>query len=307
MARSVWPSRHGRPSVSERITPTRAPVSARMPVASARGGGIGIDRQQQHRAVRRVRRVDAGGRADDALAVLDDAGDAALVLAGRDDAHRLGGDRGLAVVGLHDAPLRLRDDLRGDDEDVAVVELGRACDERGEVVALRDLGQALDAFDAELHGHPASPRSCLDPCRTGGVAARIRPWRALRAADRGIRCPRHPARPSRRNHPRPIAAPTGRGRSADLRTPGAGGGSRLPRRTSYGPVEPAYAAADAAPTKRPVIMWDLILTIVLLVVMIGVTLLASFLSFFLAFAGDSCGSRHHVRLRPHWPPACSSP
>ncbi len=58
----------------------------------------------------------------------------------------------------------------------------------------------------------------------------------------------------------------------------------------YGAVEPSYAAADAAPTKRPVIMWDLILTIVLLVVMIGVTLLASFLSFFLAFAGDSCGS-----------------
>ena len=53
---------------------------------------------------------------------------------------------------------------------------------------------------------------------------------------------------------------------------------------------PAYAEAPAAPTKRPVVMWDLILTIVLLVVMIGVTLLASFLSFFLAFAGDSCGS-----------------
>ena len=59
---------------------------------------------------------------------------------------------------------------------------------------------------------------------------------------------------------------------------------------SYGPVEPAYAAAEAAPTKRPIIMWDLILTIVLLVVMIGVALLASFLSFFLAFASDSCGS-----------------
>ena len=59
---------------------------------------------------------------------------------------------------------------------------------------------------------------------------------------------------------------------------------------AYGPVEPVYASAGAAQTKRPIIMWDLILTIVLLVVMIGVTLLASFLSFFLAFAGDSCGS-----------------
>jgi hypothetical protein len=59
---------------------------------------------------------------------------------------------------------------------------------------------------------------------------------------------------------------------------------------TYGSVEPAYAAADAPPSKRPLVMWDLILTIVLLVVMIGVALLASFLSFFLAFAGDSCGS-----------------
>jgi hypothetical protein len=46
----------------------------------------------------------------------------------------------------------------------------------------------------------------------------------------------------------------------------------------------------SAPPKRPVIMWDLVLTIVLLVVMIGAALLASFLSFFLAFAGDSCGA-----------------
>lgn len=42
---------------------------------------------------------------------------------------------------------------------------------------------------------------------------------------------------------------------------------------------------------RPVIMWDLVLTIVLLVVMIGVVLLASFLSFLLAFASDGCGLR----------------
>jgi hypothetical protein len=46
----------------------------------------------------------------------------------------------------------------------------------------------------------------------------------------------------------------------------------------------------SAPPNRPVIMWDLVLTIVLLVVMIGAALLASFLSFFLAFASDSCGA-----------------
>ena len=46
---------------------------------------------------------------------------------------------------------------------------------------------------------------------------------------------------------------------------------------------------SAAP-KRPVIMWDLVLTIGLLVLMAGTAILASFLSFFLAFAGDPCGS-----------------
>lgn len=48
--------------------------------------------------------------------------------------------------------------------------------------------------------------------------------------------------------------------------------------------------AASAPPKRPVIVWDLVLTIALLVVMIGAAVLASFLSFFLAFAGDSCGA-----------------
>ncbi len=46
----------------------------------------------------------------------------------------------------------------------------------------------------------------------------------------------------------------------------------------------------SAPSKRPVIVWDLVLTIVLLVLMVGVALLASFFSFFLAFASDSCGA-----------------
>jgi hypothetical protein len=46
----------------------------------------------------------------------------------------------------------------------------------------------------------------------------------------------------------------------------------------------------SAPPRRPVIVWDLVLTIVLLVIMIGAALLASFFSFFLAFASDSCGA-----------------
>jgi hypothetical protein len=76
------------------------------------------------------------------------------VLPSRDDAHRFIGDRLFAVVGLHGATLGLRDDLRGDDDDIAVFEVGRVDDEGGEVVASRDLGQPLDAFDAELHGNP---------------------------------------------------------------------------------------------------------------------------------------------------------
>jgi hypothetical protein len=52
-------------------------------------------------------------------------------------------------------------------------------------------------------------------------------------------------------------------------------------------VQP-YAAS--APPKRPVVMWDLVLTIVLLVVMIGAALLGSFFAVFLAFGGDSCGA-----------------
>lgn len=46
----------------------------------------------------------------------------------------------------------------------------------------------------------------------------------------------------------------------------------------------------SAPPKRPVVMWDLVLTIVLLVLMVGTAIVASFLSFFLAFASDPCGS-----------------
>ena len=47
---------------------------------------------------------------------------------------------------------------------------------------------------------------------------------------------------------------------------------------------------SAAPTKRPVIVWDLVVTIVLLVLMAGLGFVLFFFSFFLAFASDSCGA-----------------
>lgn len=55
-------------------------------------------------------------------------------------------------------------------------------------------------------------------------------------------------------------------------------------------IQPYDPYATSAPPKRPIVVWDLVLTIVLLVLMVGAALLASFLSFFLAFAGDSCGA-----------------
>jgi hypothetical protein len=49
-------------------------------------------------------------------------------------------------------------------------------------------------------------------------------------------------------------------------------------------------AETVAPAKRPVIVWDVVVTIVLLVVMAGLAFLLLFFAFFLAFAGDSCGA-----------------
>ena len=83
--------------------------------------------------------------------------DPAGVRARRDEPNGLAGD-GVFAVGRGDhAPLGLGDDLRGDDEDVAVFESQLLCsqrrrDELGEVVSRRDLGYALDADDPDLGG-----------------------------------------------------------------------------------------------------------------------------------------------------------
>jgi hypothetical protein len=54
-----------------------------------------------------------------------------------------------------DASLGFRDDLLGEHEHVAVLELDGRRDERGEVVALPDLRQALDRPDLD-HGRPVT-------------------------------------------------------------------------------------------------------------------------------------------------------
>ncbi|GAA1058205.1 hypothetical protein GCM10017608_06080 [Agromyces luteolus] len=56
------------------------------------------------------------------------------------------------------------------------------------------------------------------------------------------------------------------------------------------PGEGRMSEVVAAPAKRPVIVWDLVLTIVLLALMAGLAFVLLFFSFFLAFAGDSCGA-----------------
>jgi hypothetical protein len=57
---------------------------------------------------------------------------------------------GLDIGEPDDAPLRLRDRLLGNDDDVPVLELDGLGDQGAEVVALGDLRQALDGNDAQL-------------------------------------------------------------------------------------------------------------------------------------------------------------
>ena len=72
-ATSVVPRRQARPNESDTITPISTPVQSRIGVAQIRRGGVRIDRQQDER-VRplRVRRVDTGRGADEAVTRLGD-------------------------------------------------------------------------------------------------------------------------------------------------------------------------------------------------------------------------------------------
>lgn len=115
-------------------------------LADGARGGVRVLGEQQDRARGRVGGVDAGGGHDQALPVLDDAQGAAP----GHHPHGLRVDRGLPVGGLDDPALRLGDDLRGDQEDVAVGEVGcGGRDQLGQVVARADLGQAGEGPDPE--------------------------------------------------------------------------------------------------------------------------------------------------------------
>ena len=150
------------------MTATSRPVSSRDPVADAAGRRVGVDRQEDERAaLRRVRRVDAGGRADEAVPRLGDDERTARA----DDADGLAQDhldvprvrvracelarprRRLDVVEPHDAALGLRDDLLREHDDVAVLERMRHASR-----ALRDPRRARPPAGPRAAGSSGSRR-----------------------------------------------------------------------------------------------------------------------------------------------------
>ncbi len=140
-------------------------------LANGCSGRVGVD-GQQHERVRlgRVRCVDAGGRTHEPVARLRDherwarahdprgfAEDHLQVARVVSSRELDGCSRRLDVVEANDPPLRLRHDLLGDHDDVAVLELDPLDDERAEVVPLRDLREAFHRDDTKLRQRPAPP------------------------------------------------------------------------------------------------------------------------------------------------------
>ena len=172
IATSTMPVRNGRPNESLTTTPTSRPVRSPILLANGGRGSVGVDGQQHERpGFGRVRRVDAGRRADEPVARLGNHEGRSRA----DDARRLAEDhlevarvvpareldgrgRRLDVVEADDAPLRLRHDLLRDDDDVGVLELELLGDERARGRPLHDLREAFDRDDAELRQLRAPPR-----------------------------------------------------------------------------------------------------------------------------------------------------
>ncbi|WP_219812142.1 MULTISPECIES: DUF6264 family protein [unclassified Rathayibacter] len=82
----------------------------------------------------------------------------------------------------------------------------------------------------------------------------------------------------------PAAGPPADVAAAPPRTPGA-----PPVDVAAAPPAPPAAPGSGVPHRRPVRIWDLVLTIVLILVASAVTLLLSFFGLFFAMASDSCG------------------
>ena len=160
-------------------TPTERPESSAIRRAQRLGARVGVERQQHERPVlRRIRVVDAGRRADEAVAGLCDHERAALA----DDPGRLAQDHlHLARVALvareldrllgrrvvldpNDLALGLRDRLLRDDDDVAILECGQLEDHGREIVALANLGQAVHRDDLDHGAGSCTPVTRIPAC-----------------------------------------------------------------------------------------------------------------------------------------------
>ena len=152
IATSTSPSRHGRPNVSVITTPRRSsPSATRASRADALGGAVGVLGQQREEPVRDVGGVHPGVRADEPVRASRRSRDRRD---GRPPARSPRRRRRRASRPSDDAALRLRHHLLGDDDDVALggrrVGASGVREQRREVVAGRDLGQALDGLTVSV-------------------------------------------------------------------------------------------------------------------------------------------------------------
>ena len=170
MAWSVWPSRHGRPAVSETMTPTRPPATLLRPVASRSAepsGSTGSNKMRSGSTLEvstpaaaivrppRVRTIRSGS-------------------ALRDHRTALVGDHRLTVGGVGVPVLGLADDLGRDHHDVArlqrtmIVGSGRGRDRGDQVGAGADLP---DPVRGEQRDHRPGRGSALTASRTNSAVA----------------------------------------------------------------------------------------------------------------------------------------
>ena len=208
------------PGPAERVADDDADVHAEQlgqPGAEGAGRGVAVLGEEHQQVLGHVRGVDPGGGQDPALPRLHDR----QRTAAGDDADRLlldGVEAGGLPVGagrdVHQPVLDLGDDLRGDDDDVAVGQPGRrGGDGAGEVVAGSELRQPGHRVDGQPVGRANHARR---PGRRGR-APRWPPASSSSAAPAGRRRRgRRPGRPARRARRRAGRRPSGR-RSAGRR------------------------------------------------------------------------------------------
>ena len=177
------------------ITPTFTPERVPQPGPDRPRRGVGVLRQQQHRAGRGVGRVDPGRRHHQTLPVLHDPGGPRRATT-RTVSASIAASRSSAC---DDPALGLGDDLRGDEQDVAVGQARRpgGRDQLGEVVPGADLRQSGQGAG---RGSDVMPRDLLGQGqRLARPSRRWRPGPSSSAARRGSGCP-----PPRHRHRRRV-------------------------------------------------------------------------------------------------------